>query len=556
MLVDSPRAAGPLLRRARAPRRRRDAVPDAPRRRRRPRRLPPPLRLRAGAPRGRRHRGDARTSSGRLAGPEPVSLADDLLAIPTPGHTRGHAVLLYRRQLSLHRRPPRLVAPARARSWPSGTPTGTRGPRRSARWSVSSTTRFEWVLPGHGALATAPSRRRRCARELERCVAWMKERLRPSGPPQSRLQDDPAPGSPARPAGDGPPASRAERLADGRRLLRRREDHDAASAARRRTPCRAQAPAAIARCDRVLDARARRRPARGAAAPPTPARAPRPSRGSPRPSAASAISTGRVAHLVEARGHARIALEPRAEDLPVVHAGGVRRRPCRRGSGAGARRSGPRRAGARSTSARARNSSAVEAARERRVVVLDAGGLAEHARLDVAHEARRGPGPRTGAPTLAASAAAIATVSADEPPSPEPNGTSEESSISRGSEISRASSSAPARARPRIRRAAPRRRDALALVAEVGNRDAKARLAAAARGTRPQVDREVDRDRAGMEDVERPEIERAAREVDARGRGRFDPFETCDGIVREAIQALRFHSREDPEAVGSRLREA
>ena len=31
-----------------------------------------------------------------LTGREPVRLADDLVAIPTPGHTRGHAVLLYR----------------------------------------------------------------------------------------------------------------------------------------------------------------------------------------------------------------------------------------------------------------------------------------------------------------------------------------------------------------------------------------------------------------------------------------------------------------------------
>ena len=31
-----------------------------------------------------------------LSGDEPVRLDDDLLAIPTPGHTRGHAVLLYR----------------------------------------------------------------------------------------------------------------------------------------------------------------------------------------------------------------------------------------------------------------------------------------------------------------------------------------------------------------------------------------------------------------------------------------------------------------------------
>ena len=32
----------------------------------------------------------------KVSGVEPVRLDDDLLVIPTPGHTRGHAVLLYR----------------------------------------------------------------------------------------------------------------------------------------------------------------------------------------------------------------------------------------------------------------------------------------------------------------------------------------------------------------------------------------------------------------------------------------------------------------------------
>src|SRR6476469_9181529 len=39
---------------------------------------------------------DTRVVERQLAGDEPVALADDLVAIPTPGHTRGHAVLLYR----------------------------------------------------------------------------------------------------------------------------------------------------------------------------------------------------------------------------------------------------------------------------------------------------------------------------------------------------------------------------------------------------------------------------------------------------------------------------
>ncbi len=58
-------------------------------------------------------RGVERTIGGR----EPVRLADDLVAIPTPGHTRGHAVLLHRDRylftgdhLAWSRRRGRLVA--------------------------------------------------------------------------------------------------------------------------------------------------------------------------------------------------------------------------------------------------------------------------------------------------------------------------------------------------------------------------------------------------------------------------------------------------------------
>src|SRR6516162_8283360 len=44
------------------------------------------------------HRADASAAPAEevLDGNEPVALDDELLVIPTPGHTRGHAVLLYR----------------------------------------------------------------------------------------------------------------------------------------------------------------------------------------------------------------------------------------------------------------------------------------------------------------------------------------------------------------------------------------------------------------------------------------------------------------------------
>jgi glyoxylase-like metal-dependent hydrolase (beta-lactamase superfamily II)/ferredoxin len=109
----------------------------------------------------------------RLEGPDPLPLAPDLLAIPTPGHTRGHAVLLYRDRylftgdhLAWSRRRNGLVA-FRDACWYSWKEQ-TRSMERLLDFS------FEWVLPGHGAWhhAESPAVMRR---ELEKCVRWMKE---------------------------------------------------------------------------------------------------------------------------------------------------------------------------------------------------------------------------------------------------------------------------------------------------------------------------------------------------------------------------------------------
>jgi glyoxylase-like metal-dependent hydrolase (beta-lactamase superfamily II)/ferredoxin len=108
----------------------------------------------------------------RLEGEEPVALAHDLLAIPTPGHTRGHAVLLYRGRylftgdhLAWSQRRGQLVA-FRDANWYSW-PETIRSMERLLAYD------FEWVLPGHGAWhrAESPEAMRR---ELEKCVAWMR----------------------------------------------------------------------------------------------------------------------------------------------------------------------------------------------------------------------------------------------------------------------------------------------------------------------------------------------------------------------------------------------
>jgi glyoxylase-like metal-dependent hydrolase (beta-lactamase superfamily II) len=107
-------------------------------------------------------------------GEEVQRLDDDFMSIPTPGHTRGHQVLLYQDRVlftgdhlawSPHRRT--LIA-FRDACWYSWTEQ-TRSMERLLAY------RFEWVLPGHG-------RRHHAAAdvmhgELQQCVAWMKRRL-------------------------------------------------------------------------------------------------------------------------------------------------------------------------------------------------------------------------------------------------------------------------------------------------------------------------------------------------------------------------------------------
>jgi glyoxylase-like metal-dependent hydrolase (beta-lactamase superfamily II) len=110
----------------------------------------------------------------RLAGDDPVELAADLLAIPVPGHTRGHAVLLYREKFlftgdhlawSPRRRALTAFRDACWYSWSEQI--------RSMEKLLDF--RFEWVLPGHGWRYHAGSADV-MREELVKCVEWMKTR--------------------------------------------------------------------------------------------------------------------------------------------------------------------------------------------------------------------------------------------------------------------------------------------------------------------------------------------------------------------------------------------
>jgi glyoxylase-like metal-dependent hydrolase (beta-lactamase superfamily II) len=103
------------------------------------------------------HEADAEFEVERpVRGSDPVPLADDLLVIPTPGHTAGHLALLHAGShlftgdhLWWDPHAGRLEA-SRRYCWHSWEEQ-TRSMKRLLGYS------FEWVLPGHGARHRAPS---------------------------------------------------------------------------------------------------------------------------------------------------------------------------------------------------------------------------------------------------------------------------------------------------------------------------------------------------------------------------------------------------------------
>lgn len=109
-----------------------------------------------------------------LRGSRPIELAPGFRAVPTPGHTRGHCVLLYRDRylfsgdhLDWDRDDGRLSA-SRDYCWDSWADQ-TRSMERLLHY------RFEWVLPGHGQRVRLPVERMR--QELAALV----ERMRAEG---------------------------------------------------------------------------------------------------------------------------------------------------------------------------------------------------------------------------------------------------------------------------------------------------------------------------------------------------------------------------------------
>jgi glyoxylase-like metal-dependent hydrolase (beta-lactamase superfamily II)/ferredoxin len=107
----------------------------------------------------------------KLAGHDVISLDKDLIAIPTPGHTRGHTVMLYRDKYLF----------TGDHLWWSPAYNSLNASSSVCWYSWAEQTRsmerlldydFEWVLPGHGRRAHLSFTEMR--RQLEACIARMK----------------------------------------------------------------------------------------------------------------------------------------------------------------------------------------------------------------------------------------------------------------------------------------------------------------------------------------------------------------------------------------------
>ena len=110
-----------------------------------------------------------------LAGRDAIELDQDLLAIPTPGHTRGHMVLLCRKRYLFSGDHVRW-SPAHESLYASPSVCWHSWAEQTRSMERLLEYEFEWVLPGHGRRARrSPTQMRD---HLEHCVARMKRESR------------------------------------------------------------------------------------------------------------------------------------------------------------------------------------------------------------------------------------------------------------------------------------------------------------------------------------------------------------------------------------------
>jgi glyoxylase-like metal-dependent hydrolase (beta-lactamase superfamily II)/ferredoxin len=105
-----------------------------------------------------------------LDGDEPVELAPGFLAIPTPGHTKGHCVLLFNDRFLFtgdhldYDRDTQHLSASEDYNWYSW-------PQQAESMERLAAYRFEWILPGHGQRVRLPADEMRS--EVERLASSM-----------------------------------------------------------------------------------------------------------------------------------------------------------------------------------------------------------------------------------------------------------------------------------------------------------------------------------------------------------------------------------------------
>jgi glyoxylase-like metal-dependent hydrolase (beta-lactamase superfamily II)/ferredoxin len=108
-----------------------------------------------------------------ISGENEIRLDKELVVIPTPGHTRGHVVFLYKGKFlftgdHLAWSPKRQTLTAfRSVAWYSW-------PRQIESMAKLAQYDFEWVLPGHGSIHH--DTRQNMRYHLQSCINWMKTR--------------------------------------------------------------------------------------------------------------------------------------------------------------------------------------------------------------------------------------------------------------------------------------------------------------------------------------------------------------------------------------------
>jgi glyoxylase-like metal-dependent hydrolase (beta-lactamase superfamily II)/ferredoxin len=120
------------------------------------------------------HEGDGASILGVervIAGDQPVQLDDQLLLIPTPGHTLGHQVLLYKDKV-LFTGDHLAWSPERQRLTAYRDVCWYSWRLQTQSMQKLLAYRFEWVLPGHGRIHHDSAER--IHESLESCIASMR----------------------------------------------------------------------------------------------------------------------------------------------------------------------------------------------------------------------------------------------------------------------------------------------------------------------------------------------------------------------------------------------